>query len=240
MEFLRSKIWSKPASLFFMLSLCGCSEEEIPVINESEKYSECNSKLIACSGSQIGEYCLFGYKWGEDQNFDETGIEVVGPQASGGTLTFSFQEKNGTINTHRQINVPSESWDEILDCAQSRIKSAVKAWEEVADINFEELPENSDSDIKFYVAAIFQSAVAFPNYSENPCNILSGDVIFDVNSREKSCQGFYINALHEIGHVLGLGHVSSENIMVAGESKFDMEGLQSGDIAGAQQIYGEK
>lgn len=136
--------------------------------------------------------------------------------------------------------MPSESWDEILDCAQSEIKSAVKAWEEVADINFEELTENSDSDIKFYVAAIFQSAVAYPNYSENPCNILNGDVIFDANSTEKSCKGYYISALHEIGHALGLGHVSSKNVMVPGESKFAMEGLQSGDIAGVQQIYGEK
>ena len=226
-------------SALFLLLLNGCSED-IPIINESDAYSVCNSRLDACAGSRVGGYCLFGYKWGENQDFDETGIEATGPQTPGGTITFSFQGTGHLINTHRQTNVPSESWDEILDCAQERIRQAVGEWEMVTNITFEELPANSESDIQFYVAAIFQSAVAFPNYLEEPCNILKGDVIFDANSREKSCSGFYINALHEIGHVLGLGHVNSENIMVPDGSKFSMNGLQSGDIAGIQQIYGEK
>ena len=226
-------------SALLLLLLNGCSKD-IPIINESNTYAVCNSRLAACTGSQVGEYCLFGYKWGENQDFDETGVEATGPQTPGGTITFSFQGKGHLINTHRQINVPSESWGEILDCAQERIRQAVDEWETVTNVSFEELPANSDSDIQFYVAAIFQSAVAFPNYQEEPCTILKGDVIFDANSKEKSCNGFYINALHEIGHVLGLGHVNSENIMVPDGSKFSMDGLQSGDIAGIQQIYGEK
>ena len=226
-------------SLFLLVLLNGCSKD-IPVINESSTYSVCNSRLVACTGSQVGEYCIFGYKWGESQDFDETGIEATGPQTPGGTITFSFQGSGQLINTHRQINIPSESWCEILDCAQERIRQAAGEWEAVTNVNFEEMPENSDSDMQFYVAAILQSAVAFTNYQEEPCNILNGDVIFDANSKEKSCNGFYINALHEIGHVLGLGHVDSENIMVSDGSKFSMNGLQSGDIAGVQQIYGKK
>ena len=165
---------------------------------------------------------------------------MEGPETPGGTITWSFQEKNGTINTHRQVNVPSESWSEILGCAQGRIRNAIADWEAVADLTFEELPVNSDSDVKFYVAAIVQSGVAFPNYRESPCNMLSGDVIFDANSRERSCQGFYINALHEIGHVLGLGHINTQNVMVPDGSKFSLPGLQAGDIAGIQEIYGAK
>jgi len=227
-------------SVLSILLLGGCNDDEIPTINESTKYSECDSRLVSCAGSKVGEYCLFGFKWGVDQNFDETGISAEGPQTFGGIITYSFQEKNGTINTHRQINVQSESWGEILDCAQSEIREAVKEWENVANLSFQELPENSDSDIQFYVAAILQSAVGYPNYSESPCDILSGDIVFDANSSEKSCSAFHINALHEIGHALGLGHVSSQNIMETGVSKFSLNGLQSGDIAGAQQIYGEK
>lgn len=226
--------------MFSLLLSSSCKEDEIPTINESSMYSECDSRLISCAGSKVGDYCLFGYKWGADQNFDQTGINVVGPQTTGGIITYSFQEKNGTINTHRQINVPSESWNEILSCARNEIREAAKEWENVANLTFEELPENSDSDLKFYVAAIFQSAVGYPNYIESPCDILSGDIVFNANSSEKSCKAFHINALHEIGHALGLGHVSSQNIMETGASKFSLNGLQSGDIEGIQQIYGEK
>ncbi|MTI23281.1 matrixin family metalloprotease [Fulvivirga sp. RKSG066] len=224
---------------FLLLLLYGCSKD-IPIVNESDEYAVCNSRLSVCNGNQIGEYCLFGYKWGENQDFDEAGIEARGPQTKGGTITYSFQGTGHLINTHRQINVPSQSWNEILDCAQDRIRQAVSEWEKVADINFEELPANSDTDIQFYVAAILQSAVGFPNYQEDPCTILSGDVVFDANSKEKSCHGFYINALHEIGHVLGLGHVNSKNVMVTGESKFSFKGLQSGDIEGIIQLYGPR
>lgn len=224
--------------VFLLLLLSGCSKD-IPVINESDTYAVCNSTLVACTGSQVGEYCLFGYKWGENQDFDEIGIDATGPQTPGGIITYSFQGTGHLINTHRQIDVPSESWGHILDCAQGKIRQALAEWESVTNIKFEELPLNDASDIQFYVAAIFQTAVAFPNYQEEPCNILSGDVIFDANSKERSCDGFYINALHEIGHVLGLGHVESDNIMAPGRSKFTMNGLQSGDIKGIQQIYGE-
>ncbi|GAA5024967.1 hypothetical protein GCM10011506_09020 [Marivirga lumbricoides] len=231
-------VWIKLSFVIYILLLSSCSKE-ISIINESDAFAICNANLSSCAQSPQAAYCLFGYKWGADQNFDQSGINAVGPQTSGGTITFSFQEKNGTINTHRQINVPSESWKEILSCAQKEIRKAILEWQEVADITFQELPQNSNSDIQFYTAAIFQSAVAFPNFTDTSCKTLSGDVIFNANSKEKSCNAFYINALHEIGHVLGLGHVNSSNIMAPDESKFDLPGLQKGDISGIQQIYGK-
>jgi hypothetical protein len=219
--------------------MSGCGKE-IPVINRSNTYAECNAILTPCTGNKVGEYCLFGYKWGVDQHFEASGIEAIGPKTAGGILTYSFQGSDQEVNTHRQTKILSESWEEILDCAQTEIRKAINDWQAVANISFKELPLNSDSDIQFYVAAILQSAVGYPNYTESACNILNGDVIFDANSKEKSCKGFYILALHEIGHVLGLGHVNSQNIMVSGAAKFSLDGLQSGDIEGVRQIYGEQ
>lgn len=47
-------------------------------------------------------------------------------------------------------------------------------------------------------------------------------------------------ALHEVGHVLGLGHVNSDNIMQIGRGKNSFVGLQEGDIEGIIAIYGPK
>ncbi len=45
------------------------------------------------------------------------------------------------------------------------------------------------------------------------------------------------NTIHEIGHALGLGHSSGENLM--GSINTNLEGLMTGDIKGIQAIYGE-
>lgn len=227
------------AWILALLVMAGCNKQ-LPIINESDTYAICNDLLVACSGHQPGTYCLFGYKWGPEASGIVPGLESTGPQVAGGTLTYSFQEKNGTLSTHRQVDIPSESWDEILDCAQENIREAFTEWSSVTNVSFQELSINSEADIKIYVAATVQSAVAFPNYEEAPCDALSGVMVFDANSREKSCSAFYINALHEIGHVLGLGHVNTGQVMASDRSKFSYRGLQPGDIAGARQLYGEK
>ena len=111
-------------SFFLLLFLIGCAED-IPIINVSSTYSVCNSRVSACAGNQIGQYCLFGYKWGQPQIFDDVGPDAVGPKTPGGTITFSFQDAGQLVNTHRQIEVPSESWSEILSCAQTKVKEAL-------------------------------------------------------------------------------------------------------------------
>jgi predicted Zn-dependent protease len=44
--------------------------------------------------------------------------------------------------------------------------------------------------------------------------------------------------LHEIGHALGLGHVSTDNVMNPGVQH--LTDLMPGDIEGIQSIYGAK
>lgn len=52
-------------------------------------------------------------------------------------------------------------------------------------------------------------------------------------------RSFYVSCLHEIGHVLGLGHIDSDNVMRQGIKK-EYEGLQDGDIRRIIEIYGAK
>ncbi|PIB37972.1 matrixin family metalloprotease [Maribacter sp. 4G9] len=221
-----------------LLSACGKDDGESPTpINLSDDFASCNSQLSACTNGN-GQYCLFGFKWGNDSLFEVSNINS-GPKSSGGIVNYSFQEENGFINTHRQINLPSKSYNKLLPCAKNQIRKALMAWANIANIEFVESSNNSKSQIRFYVADILQSGIGYPNYPDDLCGRLSGSVIIQSELIIRDCDSFYIFALHEIGHVLGLGHVNSNNVMNPNFSSFNFQELQVGDTLGIVQIYGE-
>lgn len=226
------------AFFIILLSSCDKDEESPDPLNLSDDYSFCNSQLSSCVNGN-GTYCLFGYKWGNDSTtFLQSGYNVLGPATSGGIVTYSFQEENGFVNTHRQINLPSGSFDDIIPCAKKEIRKALSAWAAVADLEFKEMPKNSKSDIKFYTADIVQSGIGYPNYTDELCNDLAGNIIIKSGLGINDCNTFYIFALHEIGHVLGLGHVETENVMNPNIYDYKYQGLQTGDSLGIIEIYG--
>ncbi|MEO1517514.1 MAG: matrixin family metalloprotease [Bacteroidota bacterium] len=234
----------KSAFLLLLVFLLHSSCEPEPMADppspvEDRTYAICNSSLPDCMRS-TGEYCLFGYKWGEKPAFDPRGIDLQGPEAPGGVVTYSFQESNGTINTHRQVGLESKSFDELLDCARSELKHALDTWTQAANISFQEQPDNSESDIRFFVADIIQSGIGYPNYDLSACQSLKGTLIIQSDIAIFNCDDFYIFALHELGHVLGLGHVRTANVMNPDFFDYEFEGLQSGDLKGIVEIYGEK
>lgn len=224
---------------FGLFYACSMEEERIKPNYNSEQYALCNSQLSECFNGN-GNYCLFGYKWGVQDTVNRAGYNALGPKLSGGKVTFSFQEENGFVNTHRQVGVPSLSFKELVPCSQEQIREALKAWAAVADIQFIEQGINSTSQIKFYVANIQQSGVGFPNLADSLCADLGGTVIFKSQNRFNTCNSFYLLSLHEIGHALGLGHVKTKNIMNPNFSDLNISGLQYGDSLGMVQIYGSK
>ncbi len=230
-------------SVYYLLVIlvtvnCGEDDDSPEPINFSDSYTFCNSQLAACTNGN-GFYCLFGFKWGADSTFAQAGFNATGPASSGGLVTYSFQEENGLINTHRQVNLTSNSFDDILPCAKTEIQNALKSWSDIAAIEFEELPENSETDIRFYTADIVQSGIGYPNYPDDLCNSIAGNVIIKSGLGISDCNSFYLFALHEIGHVLGLGHVRTENVMNSDFLDFSFQQLQAGDSLGIIEIYGE-
>lgn len=222
--------------LFLLLLLTSCRESPTLEPNYfSTKFSVCNESLSICN-SATGDYCLFGMKWGEGNNFATTGVNVLGPKIPGGTVTYSLHEKAETVSNHRQVDVPTQSFAELPSCAKGDITQAFRDWSRMANIQFEELPEDSESDIKIFVAEVSTRGNGFPNFSSPPCQVLAGHVILSP-AYTSDCEVFYAYVLHEIGHVLGLGHSSANNIM--GSISGNLDGLKAGDIAGIRQIYGE-
>jgi hypothetical protein len=193
---------------------------------------ECASTLFNCGINQNTEYCTFGYKWGKDNPFLKAGYQIPGPASGGITISYKFQDAGFKFNTHFQNNVESVSIGRISPFAKIIIRNSFSQWEANTDIKFIEKSGKDSTDIRVITADIAQGGLGYPPVPKGPC---AGLVIFRCTSYNYfSLQSL---ALHEIGHVLGLGHVSSDNVMNPNKS---YQKLQSGDIKGIQSIYGKR
>lgn len=215
------------------LFVLSCKKE-----NNDNPYSYCNSQISVCGGSELLDYCLFGFKWGEGNPMEFSGPLAVGTEIAGGIISYGFIDEGETINTHAQMNVPTLSFNRIGVCdAKAQIRAAMGLWEEAGNFEFQEMANAHNADIRFAIANIRQGGVGFPALVDAICSEVAGQVV--LNTNRNSCESFLNLALHEIGHALGLGHVSSNNIM---NPNFDQTkiALQNGDILGVQAIYGHK
>lgn len=217
------------SSLIFVFF--ACSE------NEDQDYGHCSESLSACQGFQDGSYCLFGLKWGEDPVFEKSGIDVIGPQSAGGIITFSFLTETRLVSSSKTRNMETVPFDNKGACARDEARAALKAWETYGNFEFKEVDDNSASDIQFIAANGVVEALGNPNYKDATCEGLGGNIFF--SGSQIPCQLIFTLCLHEIGHVLGLGHVSESTIMGTGISK-GLDSLHQGDIDGIQAIYGAK
>ena len=230
----------KQVFLILLLAI-SCNNSENGEIESNDHFAICTEILGHYCSEFEGEYCLFGYKWGGNERFTSAGMNAAGPMEAGGVVTFSFQEKNGVVHTHRQVNVPSESFDIHIDCAKEETIKALQAWSKYADIEFRQQADNSDSDIKIFSAYVNTGGIGFPNIEIPDCAAVAGQIILDPSyANITTCKPFFNYALHEIGHTLGLGHSARGNIMGDDILSSDMDGLQAGDIKGIIEIYGNK
>ncbi len=132
-----------------------------------------------------------------------------------------------------------------------QVRGTFDAWSDVADLSFT-FTTDTDADILIGAHAIDGGsntlAHAFTSFSVNDSGLNqartsdihldSGDTFgVDANTRG----GFFFNTLaHEIGHVLGLDHVSDTGSLMNAIIQRTFVGPQADDIAGVQSLYGAR
>lgn len=151
-----------------------------------------------------------------------------------GTITYS-------VDYGDVLNFAPGYSQEDFDAA---LMAAFDRWEEVASIDFQTVPYSEPADVVVNAASLGGAAgVAQYTFDENPglSEIYSGIITFNSDLTwtpydEAGGVNFYAVALHEIGHIIGLGHVNDSSEIM--NSVIYADDLGSGDIAGAQYLYG--
>jgi hypothetical protein len=224
--------------LFLFTLSFSCNDEEV---GTSSELTVCNdASLSACITPQNVSYCTFGYKFGMSNPFSPRGAGIAGPNEKANQISYKFQGPGIIFKTTRQNKAISLQFSED---DKSTIRTTISKWSSVANLEFVEKASNEISDITIISAFIPVGgsgggqlcAFGNPRYSDEPCKQIAGYMILNPRCRPLSIP----MVLHEMGHVLGLGHVLSENVMNQNRS-FTYDELQSGDILGVQSIYGAK
>ena len=162
------------------------------------------------------------------------------PDAPGRTFTWS----NGIGSIEGDVR--QGLIDEPLTDAQvALVRRAFSMWAAVADVSFQEVPDNADSDIRFGLSdidGVGGTAGVAPSWSLGGFRT-DALIVFDIadygrNVGTGSALGIGVVA-HEIGHALGLAHSPDRHsIMYAFGGRWTT--LQASDIAGIQALYGPR
>lgn len=179
------------------------------------------------------EFVLTNLKWG---------TSPLG--TGGGMVTWSFADVSrvGIFQFDSTISNPTY---------QGLVRTALQAWENVANIDFVEVVDSATTQLRFGFDAIDGpqgtagesssrgSSDQFFDPNNERFSITTSEIRFDpADSGTPADPGsFFGIALHEIGHSIGLGHTNDTSTIMF-PTITSLMTLGAGDINGAQAIYG--
>lgn len=159
----------------------------------------------------------------------------------------TYGTPSGTINWSADLGGLTTTAGVTEADLDAALQSAFDAWEAVADIDFEQVSTGGQVSVSYDAmgyspggANIAGTATWGPSISGVLNSLSVGLIEFnsDLTWSDYGSGGFdfFAIALHEIGHIVGLGHVPDTTQIMSDVVVAD--NLGSGDIDGAQFIYG--
>ncbi|WP_316207633.1 MULTISPECIES: FG-GAP-like repeat-containing protein [unclassified Bradyrhizobium] len=129
------------------------------------------------------------------------------------------------------------------------ITAAFADWAKFANVQFQEVASTATADIDFSLGSIdgLDKILAQTQYWYSGSSLVTAKIEFDSGEGWHSASGteistdnvnFYVVALHEIGHALGLDHYNSTPAVMNAYYNASVTDLLQPDIDGIEAIYG--
>ena len=192
---------------------------------------------------QAGAYVLDGSSWPESRTTFHIDIKLRGAAASPSGIKWNdaFREAAQTWNAHSGFEFTVDTTDPSNPCAgvgsypQDGYRNGANFHPKVCN-----QVDNKEDDYGNKTLAVTVSYV----YTSKPEEKVEADIFFNdaeswdiYDGAARSRFDFKRVALHELGHVLGLGHEQSKPAIMQ-PTVGDTYTLQADDIAGAHSLYG--